>query len=378
MENKELINLLETLPVPQQASTAHQRKLRVALMNSKVFRKTNSMFSLRKFVLALALLLVLVGGAWFIQQDNLRQKQLAKNPPDTKNSNFSQENKKLAVALQENWQVVTWHDPANTVLGYKFDIPDSWRELENSDYGSERQIEVTSCFKTVPDCVGSSFSVQVLSSFNPPDANNNSLPPNWTKTYINIDGVSATRIDMPANGISTLYGIEIYFKKDNSWYLLQAYYPKAAKAESEIIFEHLFSTFAFMVPEPPTAPAEYGLLKDVEKWVSTYQIKDPSGLVCSDGNKGNINIPYAFQMATSGDTVNFTQPGDIDSPYAKVIATLKNNGWQQCKTIGETELQDTKSTSEVFIKNGKLIGVYKYYSMGAGNSLSVLIQYNSK
>ena len=59
MENRELIDLLETLPVPEQTNTAHQRKLRVALMNSKVFRKTSFMKNFLKILAPLSAIAVI-------------------------------------------------------------------------------------------------------------------------------------------------------------------------------------------------------------------------------------------------------------------------------------------------------------------------------
>jgi hypothetical protein len=130
------------------------------------------------------------------------------------------------------------------------------------------------------------------------------------------------------------------------------------------------------LPQPISAPPEYNLLKDIDKWILNYQdtdinYTDINSLICLDGRKGNVGLNYVFTMVSKGYG---DPPGDIDTPYKKVVSILQNNGWQKCKT---SELDGGKLTSEVFIKNNRLIGVFRSYSMGVGNYLTVKIQYEA-
>jgi hypothetical protein len=50
MENKEFINIIENLETPAVSNPSHQRKLRVALMNSKIFHKASFMKSFLKIL----------------------------------------------------------------------------------------------------------------------------------------------------------------------------------------------------------------------------------------------------------------------------------------------------------------------------------------
>lgn len=289
--------------------------------------------------------------------DTTPQKTPAKTPP-----------------VKSGWKKFSWHDPANTILGFSFDAPSSWVETPNS----ERQITVMDCpqpyskdCNQVPADKIISIDVQVISRTYSPDTN--PLPTGWTKTTVNIGGIVADKVIKPGNITLT----DIDFNRDGNWYHIELASGGSSEQqkENEPIFDHMLSTFAFTSAQPPQAPAEYSLFKNIDTWALTYQSNNTSALVCTDGRKGSTAKNYVFQMSTQGDTNNGTSPGDIDTPYGKVITALKNNGWQQCKTVGETELQDTQGTSEVFIKSNKLIGVFKHYSMGVGNSLWIDIQY---
>jgi hypothetical protein len=264
------------------------------------------------------------------------------------------------------WQTITWKDPDNPILGFRFDDPASWIE-EPNPYGSERQVEVASCLSNTPGCDRISFNVQVVTrECYIPDP----LPSNWTKTQITVGGISASKIVKPTD---TAVLTDIDFMRNSDCYHLESYTSNTNKQQAEPIFNHILETFTFTVSRGQQAPAEYDLLKDIDKWTLTYQDKNMSSLVCSNGKKGNTSAGYVFTITSKGYGEG---PGDIDTPYQKVITTLNNNGWQQCKSIGATELQDTQGTSEVFIKNNKLIGVFRHYSMGVGNSLWVQIQYD--
>ena len=212
-----------------------------------------------------------------------------------------------------------------------------------------------------------SFDVQVISREYTPDAN---LPAGWTKSKVNVGGISADKVIKPTD---TAVLTDIDFMRNSDWYHLEFYTSNANKQQTETILGHILETFTFTVSRGQQAPTEYDLLKNIDTWTLTYQDKNTSALVCSNGKKGNTSTGYVFTMNSKGYGEG---PGDVDTPYQKVITALNNNGWQQCKAIGATELQDTQGTSEVFTKNNKLIGVSRHYSMGVGNSLSVQIQYD--
>lgn len=269
----------------------------------------------------------------------------------------SSDNQQLTIDIS-NWQVYE-----NKILGYKFEYPTAWAVYDNV-FSSEGQVTVASCSPSTSACDRVEFGLQVIPYYNPIAV----LPSGWSKTKVDVGGFSADKI-IKSEGILT----DIYFQKESDWYVITFYMSDKNKQKTEPIFDHILASFIFTTPQPLSVPFEYELLKGTENWTLTYQNRNV--VSCSDGRKGNTTNTYAFAMSTQGDTNNRTSAGDINTPYAEVIFTLKNNGWQQCKTIGPTQLQETQGTSEVFIKNDRLVGVYRQYSMGVGNSLNVIIQY---
>ncbi len=59
------------------------------------------------------------------------------------------------------------------------------------------------------------------------------------------------------------------------------------------------------------------------------------------------------------------EPGDIDTPFAKLAKKLASEGWNECRSADDSG----KPTMNYFVKGGKMVGVSRYYSMGAGNSI---------
>jgi len=328
-------------------------------------------------------LLVIFTFAWFgFTRQGSNRPQQANNQTQPSSNQPAPQTAQLPVSststpiLAANWQTVTWHDPDNTVEGYKFDVPNSWTEL-NEPYGSERHLEVNdnNCPQSAGlDCVPNGIDIQVLArSYSPGNA---PLPPGYSTSTIEIGGILADKIVEPL-GTTTI--TQISFGKDNNTYDIQLFNSgtDSQKQANQSIFSHILSSFAFIAAQPPQAPVEYSLFKDLETWSLTYQVKVDPPLACSNGSTGNTSTPYSFQMSTQGDTKNQTTAGDIDTPYAKVISILQANGWQECKPIGATEEESTQGTSQVFIKNGKLIGIFRHYSNGIGNSLWLDIQYDT-
>lgn len=200
----------------------------------------------------------------------------------------------------------------------------------------------------------------------------------YTTSVTTVGGVTATMLSRPENPTTSNERI-IYLEKDNEWFLFFLRPDQKNIRESYALLDKIIATFAFTAKEGNNPPAEYSLLKDISDWELSYQVKNNDynalNLVCADGRKGNTSKDYLFSMGTHGDTQGRTNPGDIDIPFAKVVSTLKNNGWTDCGI--PTEKQDpTNGNKYVFIKNNKLIGINKYYSMGTGNGLGVLIQYD--
>jgi uncharacterized protein YecT (DUF1311 family) len=60
------------------------------------------------------------------------------------------------------------------------------------------------------------------------------------------------------------------------------------------------------------------------------------------------------------------EPGDIDTPYAKLAKKLTSEGWSKCRSADDSG----KPTIDYFSKNDKMVIVSRYYSMGVGNSIS--------
>ena len=191
----------------------------------------------------------------------------------------------------------------------------------------------------------------------------------YSKISTTVSGISAYEL------INKKYGDDriIYVQKENEWYVFELYPGTKDKTEAYATLEKIVSTFKFTTAQTPAAPSAYQLFKDIDKWKVSYQNKNyNSQMVCVDGRKGDTSKGYTFSMNSNGYG---EPPGDIDTPYGKVITTLQNNGWVECGVPKDQQDPSNKGYNQVFIKNNKLIGVFTYYSMGTGNSLSVSIQY---
>jgi len=270
------------------------------------------------------------------------------------------------------YKTISWHDPENTILGFQFDIPNSWYEAPQS---SEGLMQVSSCPPNTAECDYVYLNIMAGSVSQPGAYINNLVSGSIEKDY-GYSKISTTVSGVPAYElVNKTYGDDriIYFQKENEWYVFELYPGTKNKTEAYATLEKIVSTFKFTSAQTPTAPSAYQLFKDIDEWELSYQNKNYNSLmVCADGSKGDTSKGYTFGMNSNGYG---DPPGDIDTPYQKVVNALKDNGWQQCKAIGQTELQDTQGTSEVFIKSNKLIGIFRHYSMGIGNLLWVSIQY---
>jgi len=178
----------------------------------------------------------------------------------------------------------------------------------------------------------------------------------------------------PASGNNII----IYFEKDGEWFVLKLQPGLDSIQEHYDVLSKIVSTFAFTAKEGIKVPTEYELLKDIDRWQVTYQLKSDTYssqyLQCADGRKGTSAQDYLFGLNSDG----FGEPpGDIDTPYRKVVQVLEDNGWTECG-IPQSQQDPTNGTKYVFIKNNKLIGISKHYSMGVGNSLTILIQYSGR
>ncbi len=370
MEEKDLINLLESLPVPEQANSAHQRKLRVALLDSPVFQKDAPMFNFNKLAMSFALVLLVAAFAWFSFYKSSSNKQPIQQAQNSQTQKVAQ----TLPSQTEKWQTVTWHDPANTILGYKFDIPSTWTEIATS---SERRIEVSSCPIDTHNCDRPLSLIITTASANQTTGYINNLTGGYvaseggySQSTTTVAGLPATLLSHPKFGNDKI----IYLLKDNEWFVIS--FSSDEEADSLQLFNQIISTFAFTKAQANQAPAEYSLLKNIDKWALTYQLKSTAysdvSMACTDGRKGNTSIGYMFNMSSDG----FGEPpGDIDTPFNQVVQVLTENGWTDCG-IPVKQQDPSNGTNRIFIKNNKLIGIFKHYSMGVGNSLRVAIQYD--
>jgi len=285
---------------------------------------------------------------------------------------------KTSVSVQPpvpGWKIEAWHDPINPILGFRFYMPDSWVETAQTN---ERRTEVSSCPPNTTSCDYVYLNV-IVGSATQPDAYFRNLisgqvakEGGYKTTEATVSGISAIEL------VDKKYGDDriIYVQKDNEWFVFELYPGTNDKTQAYDTLEKIVSTFEFTSAHAQVAPIEYQLLKDIDKWQVSYQDRHYNSLmVCADGRKGSISKPYTFSMFSNGYG---EPPGDIDTPYGKVITTLQNNGWAECGKPKNQQDPSNKGYDQMFIKDGKLIGVSTHYSMGTGNSLGVYIQYDKQ
>lgn len=265
-----------------------------------------------------------------------------------------------------------WKIYANSTYGFEVRYPGSYSEFHKTGDSSVSFRSTEGCRSLVmgggewpADCQDYSISIQ----------KNNISVAGITRTFIDVAGMKAESTRESSGGMwDNMAQIVVQFQKGQNWYVQTFTYNKGKAQVAESVMNQILATFKFTTAAVQ-ASVEYSLFKDVDNWVLDYQDKShqvSSGqysMVCSDGKKGNTTSSYVFSMNSSGYG---ERPGDIDTPYKKVLGILQNNGWQQCRNLDQTDMQ---SPSEIFIKNNKLIGIFRHSSMGTGNSLQVSIQY---
>jgi len=263
-----------------------------------------------------------------------------------------------AQARNDGWQ--TYENP---IMGFRFEYPRSWM-ITSSPSGSERDVTVVSCLPDTKGCNRVSFGLQI-------GGVDFGVMQDSAYTKATVGGLSsAKRVQTVNHQVST----EIYVEREAEWYWMEMWASESDKAQADRILDHILSTFIFITPRPPEPPAEYRLFRGAAGWKLTYQRTFNGRLVCSDGRTGKTTTNYLFTMGTGENLENVS--GDVDTIYGAIKSTLQANDWQMCKPIGPDEFEQTSQTSEMFIKNGRLIGVFRYYSMAVGKSLDIWIQYD--
>ena len=276
------------------------------------------------------------------------------------------------------WKIQAWHDPLNPILGFRFYMPDSWEERAQTN---ERRTEVSSCPPNSPNtasCDYVSLNVIVGSATQPEAYFRNLISGQVAKEggYATVEaivsGMPAVELKDKKDGDDRI----IFLQKDNEWFVFELNPGTNDKTQAYETLEKIVSTFEFISAQPQIPPSEYQLFKAIDTWQVSYQDRYFNSLmVCADGRKGSKAKPYTFSIFSNGYG---DPPGDIDTPYDKVIATLKNNGWVECGKPKNQQDPSSKGYDQVFIKDGELIGISTHYSMGTGNSLSVYIQYDKQ
>jgi len=273
------------------------------------------------------------------------------------------------------WKIEAWHDPLNPILGFRFYMPDTWVETPQAN---ERRTEVSSCPPNTAGCDYAYLNVMV-GSVSQPAAYFRNLTSGQVAKEGGYATVEAIVSGMPAVELKDKkYGDDriIYIQKDNEWFVFELNPGTNNKTQAYETLEKIVSTFEFTTAQAQTAPTRYQLFKDIDTWQINYQDRYyNSSMVCADGRKGSRSKPYTFSMFSNGYG---DPPGDIDTPYGKVITTLQDNGWVECGKPKDQQDPSNKGYNQVFIKDGELIGVSTHYSMGTGNSLSVYIQYDKQ
>jgi len=89
-------------------------------------------------------------------------------------------------------------------------------------------------------------------------------------------------------------------------------------------------------------------------------------LGCEDPCKKRPSLYKLFSIWGGGIG---EEPGDINTPFAKVAKRLAVEGWTQCRSADDSG----KPTMDYFTKQDKMIAISSYHSMGAGNSITLSI-----
>jgi uncharacterized protein YecT (DUF1311 family) len=61
------------------------------------------------------------------------------------------------------------------------------------------------------------------------------------------------------------------------------------------------------------------------------------------------------------------EPGDIDTPFRAIAKKLAAEGWSECRSADDSQ----KPIVDYFTKGDRLVEIFRYYSMGVGNSIGV-------
>jgi hypothetical protein len=75
--------------------------------------------------------------------------------------------------------------------------------------------------------------------------------------------------------------------------------------------------------------------------------------------------PSVYRMISVRGRGIGDEPGDIDTPFSQIEKVLTSQGWTKCRSADDSG----KPTIDYFIKRDKMIRIFRYYSMGAGNSI---------
>jgi uncharacterized protein YecT (DUF1311 family) len=110
-------------------------------------------------------------------------------------------------------------------------------------------------------------------------------------------------------------------------------------------------------------PEEYAWLRSVavEGFSEGFSIRRAYAS-CEDPCKKKPELYRWISIAGSGIG---EEPGDLDTPYGKVVTKLAAEGWSKCRSADDSG----KPTIDYFTKNGQLVAVSRYYSMGVGNGI---------
>jgi uncharacterized protein len=79
--------------------------------------------------------------------------------------------------------------------------------------------------------------------------------------------------------------------------------------------------------------------------------------------------PSLYRLLSVGGGGIGEPPGDVDTPYAKIVHKLASEGWTKCRSADDSG----KPTIDYFKKKDRMIAISRYHSMGAGNGLSLSI-----